>query len=190
MTTLRRKRDAESIPFFKRAIELDPNFALAYASLGRCLLPISDRPAWPRRTSRRRTSCANGSSEREKYSTSPLSTTRRSPGRWRRPTSIYELWPRAIPGTICLTQTWRTTTPSLGQYEKGRQSREKPAVWSPTRCCMATSESIYIALNRLDEAKSTFDQALARKLEGAISAPGDLRAGVLSRAMLPRWSSR
>jgi serine/threonine protein kinase len=31
--TRRRKGDAEAIPFFKRAIELDPNFALAYAGL-------------------------------------------------------------------------------------------------------------------------------------------------------------
>ena len=31
--TGRRKGDAEAIPFFKRAIELDPNFALAYAAL-------------------------------------------------------------------------------------------------------------------------------------------------------------
>ncbi len=31
--TRRRKGDADAIPFFKRAIELDPDFALAYAGL-------------------------------------------------------------------------------------------------------------------------------------------------------------
>ena len=31
--TRRRKGDAEAIPFFKRAIELDRTFALAYAAL-------------------------------------------------------------------------------------------------------------------------------------------------------------
>ena len=30
----RRRGDSEAIPFFKRAIELDPNFALAYGALG------------------------------------------------------------------------------------------------------------------------------------------------------------
>ncbi len=32
--TVRRTGDADGIPFFKRAIELDPNFAIAYAALG------------------------------------------------------------------------------------------------------------------------------------------------------------
>ena len=32
--TARRTGDAEAIPFYKRAIELDPNFAIAYAALG------------------------------------------------------------------------------------------------------------------------------------------------------------
>src|SRR5262249_59985549 len=34
ITTFRAKGNAEAIPFYKRAIELDPNFAVAYASLG------------------------------------------------------------------------------------------------------------------------------------------------------------
>ena len=34
ITTFRNKGNAEAIPFYKRAIELDPNFAVAYASLG------------------------------------------------------------------------------------------------------------------------------------------------------------
>ena len=34
ITTFRTKGNAEAIPFYKRAIELDPNFAVAYASLG------------------------------------------------------------------------------------------------------------------------------------------------------------
>ena len=33
ITTGRTKGDAEAIPFMKRAIELDPNFAMAYAGL-------------------------------------------------------------------------------------------------------------------------------------------------------------
>src|SRR5439155_1354454 len=34
ITTFRTKGNAEAIPFHKRALELDPNFAVAYASLG------------------------------------------------------------------------------------------------------------------------------------------------------------
>ena len=34
ITTSRTKGDAAAIPFMKRALELDPNFAVAYAGLG------------------------------------------------------------------------------------------------------------------------------------------------------------
>src|SRR5438132_1097562 len=34
ITTFRTKGNAEAIPFYKRALELDPNFAAAYASIG------------------------------------------------------------------------------------------------------------------------------------------------------------
>jgi eukaryotic-like serine/threonine-protein kinase len=34
VTSQTEKGDAEAIPFFKRAIEIDPNFAMAYARLG------------------------------------------------------------------------------------------------------------------------------------------------------------
>ena len=34
VTTQGEKGDAEAIPFFKRAIEIDPNFAMAYARVG------------------------------------------------------------------------------------------------------------------------------------------------------------
>src|SRR5256712_12874960 len=33
ITTFRTKGNAEAIPFYRRALELDPNFAVAYASL-------------------------------------------------------------------------------------------------------------------------------------------------------------
>ncbi len=42
--TRRTQGDFESVPFFKRAIELDPNFALAHARLGTVLGNIGQRP--------------------------------------------------------------------------------------------------------------------------------------------------
>jgi serine/threonine protein kinase/tetratricopeptide (TPR) repeat protein len=43
MTTRRTQGDFESLPFFRRAIELDPNFALAHARLGTVLVNLNER---------------------------------------------------------------------------------------------------------------------------------------------------
>ena len=43
MTTRRTQGDFDSVPFFRRAIQLDPNFALAHARLGTVLSNIGER---------------------------------------------------------------------------------------------------------------------------------------------------
>ena len=59
LKTRREKGELEAIPFYKRAIELDPNFALAYASLG-VYTPTSARQALLVPTSERLTNYAIG----------------------------------------------------------------------------------------------------------------------------------
>ncbi len=44
LRTRRTTGDFDSVPFFRRAIELDPEFALAYARLGHGLLEPVARP--------------------------------------------------------------------------------------------------------------------------------------------------
>ncbi len=51
--------DPAAIPFFKRALELDPNFAVAHARLG-TVYPTSARPGWRSSTAHAPTSCASG----------------------------------------------------------------------------------------------------------------------------------
>jgi tetratricopeptide (TPR) repeat protein len=43
MTTRRTQGDFESVPFFRRAVQLDPDFALAYARLGTVLSNLNER---------------------------------------------------------------------------------------------------------------------------------------------------
>ena len=57
MTTRRTQGDFESVPFFRRAIELDPEFALAHARLGTVLSNLGER-ADAEAPLRARTSCA------------------------------------------------------------------------------------------------------------------------------------
>ncbi len=59
--------DAAAIPFFKRAIELDPNFALAYAWLGLAYVAILENPASLPTTTRKAYELRDRTSEAEKY---------------------------------------------------------------------------------------------------------------------------
>ena len=43
------ERDWAAIPFFKRAIDLDPKFASAYAALDLCMETVASR-RWPQKT--------------------------------------------------------------------------------------------------------------------------------------------
>ena len=60
ITTGRTKGDAEAIPFMKRAIELDPNFAMAYVGLAVRVLKSWAGKSWLPITPRRPTTCAIG----------------------------------------------------------------------------------------------------------------------------------
>jgi hypothetical protein len=74
-----------AIPLIKRAVEIDPSFALAYASLG-LMYGSSGSSHWPRKTLPVHTSCATGSAKRN-GSSSPATTldepleTRKRPNR-------------------------------------------------------------------------------------------------------------
>jgi tetratricopeptide (TPR) repeat protein len=52
MTTRRTKGDFEAVPFFRRAIELDPEFALAHGRLGTVLSNLGDRQEAEKATAR------------------------------------------------------------------------------------------------------------------------------------------
>ncbi len=56
-----------AIPFFQRAISLDPNFAMAYARLGTNYYRSWAKPPEPPRISARPTNCANGSASGKSF---------------------------------------------------------------------------------------------------------------------------
>ena len=51
------KGDTAALPFFKRAVELDPNFAMAYVAMAVCLRRTSTKSGGRRRMHARLTSC-------------------------------------------------------------------------------------------------------------------------------------
>src|SRR5271156_1089322 len=156
---------AAAIPFFKHAIELDPKFALAYAYLGRMYGDIGE-PGLAAGYTRKAYELRNQTSEPEKYfitASFQIVVT----GDMEKAEQSCQLWARAYSRSpaphMFLTGL---IYPALGQYEKGiEEGREAVHLNPQIPISYAILMASEIALNRLDEAKTTYKQALERKLD-------------------------
>ena len=157
--------DAAAIPFYKRAIELDPDFALAYLWLGIEFTTIGESGIGAGYT-RRAYELRDRTSEAEKYFISEVFN-KEVTGNIEQAEQSGKLWIQAYP---------RSETPHVylsgaiypisGQYEKAvEEAREairlRPDWPYPYIFLMKGS----IALDRLDDAKAAHGQALERKLD-------------------------
>src|SRR5271154_6175340 len=156
---------AAAIPFFNHAIELDPNFALAHAYLGRMYGDIGE-PGLAAGYTQKAYELRNQTSEPEKYfitASFQIVVT----GDMEKAEQSCQLWARAYPRSpaphMFLTGL---IYPALGQYEKGiEEGREAVHLNPQIPISYAILMASEIAVNRLDEAKSTYKQALERKLD-------------------------
>ena len=157
--------DDAAIPFFKRAIELDPKFALAYAWLGIAYTEVGEASIAADYT-RKAYELRERTSEPEKYfitSRYHKSVT----GNMEKAEQTCQLWSQAFPRSeMPHIHLSGSIYPLTGQYEKGvEEGREAVRLspnFSPTYALLGFD---YIAVNRLDEAKANYQQALEHKLQ-------------------------
>ncbi len=173
ITTGRTKGDAEAIPFMKRAIELDPNFAMAYAglaveysNLGQASLAAENvKKAYV---------LSDRVSEREKYRISGLYY-QYVTGEMEKATEAYELWAKSYPRDQVPHGNLGYIYTALGQYNKAAAETEEQQRLGPTLTGYGNLAGIYMDLNRLDDAKVLLQQAQANKFDGFVLR-GDLYA--------------
>ena len=161
---MREKGDAPGIPFLKRAIELDPNFPMAYAALGSRYSNLGQRSLELEYTTRAY-ELRDRVSEREKLRISAAYF--RATRELDRAVEAYELWIANYPRDSMAHNNLGEVYSEMGQF--GRALREAQEVLRLAPESVMTYENLgnlYIQLDRLDEAKITLDQALARKLDG------------------------
>lgn len=158
---------AADIPFFKQAIELDPNFAVAYAWLGVEYTSIGE-PSIAEGYTRKAYELRDRTSEPEKYFISAVYY-KEVTGNLPQAVQTCKLWTEAYP-RMEMPHDYLAGAiyPVIGEYEKGvEESREairlKPESPVPYGLLIFNSTS----LNRLDDAKAGYEQALARKLHSA-----------------------
>jgi eukaryotic-like serine/threonine-protein kinase len=163
-TTTQEKGDAPAIPFYKRAIELDPSFPMAYARLADAYVDLG-QPSLALEYATKAYQLRDRVSEKEKLaiSASYFGAT----GEIEKEAQTYELWEATYPHDAHRTNLANDYV-HMGQWDKALPEYQE-AVRLPGAASVfgyADLAVTYINLNRLEEAKSTLDEALAHKLDG------------------------
>jgi tetratricopeptide (TPR) repeat protein len=155
--------DEGAIPHLKRAVELDPNFALAYATLGVAYEnQIEGKQA--EENIKKAFALRERASERERFYISAHYYDEVS-GEVEKTIEIYEQWRQTYPRDITPLDNLALAYRGIGQHEKALAAASEAMRLDPKDTYayghLAWS---YLALNRLDEARAVVEQAAAQKI--------------------------
>jgi serine/threonine protein kinase/tetratricopeptide (TPR) repeat protein len=164
ITTFRTKGNAESIPFYKRALELDSKLAVAYVSLGVAYSNLG-QASLAAENIKKAYDLREQVSEREKYRISSMYY-QLVTGELEQASQVYELWAKSYPQDFVPPANLGEIYSNLGQYEKAVTRTQEGLRLEPSIVAYCNLAQDYLALNHLDDAKKALEQAQERKLEG------------------------
>ena len=159
-----RGRERESIPYFERAIELDPNFAHAYRRLG-----VVYNNAGEREKSREYLTKAfelrNRVSERERLGISGEYYAE-STGEFEKARETYELYIRTYPRDRTPRNNLAYRLNNLGEFEKAAEHAREGLNLDPNvHVLYFNLGRAYLAMGRVEEARAVHEQQIARGME-------------------------
>jgi len=165
ITTSRTKGDAAAIPFMKRALELDPNFAVAYASLGLEYGNLG-QASLAAENIKKAYALRDRVSEHEKYRITALYYDTVT-GELEQASQVYELWAKSYPQDLVPPNNLGNIYGQLGQYEKAAVETQESLRLEPNAVNgYGNLAQNYLALNRPDDAKKAIEEAQGRHLDG------------------------
>jgi eukaryotic-like serine/threonine-protein kinase len=176
--TERAKGYTEAIPFYKRAIELDPQFAMAYADLG---LSYADRGEGDQAAENLKKAYAlrQHVSEKEKLRIEGFYYAFVT-GEVEKEVQVYELWIQNYPRDSNMRVNLGADSIILGHYEQAvAQTEEALRIDPNAQTTYGNLVQAYLALNRFTDAQRVIEQASAHNLDG-----GYLRMGMYRLAFL------
>ena len=160
----REKGDAAAIPLLKRAVELDPDFARAYYTLGvrySNLSQISLAIANLKKAYELR----DRVSEREKLAITAMYYLIVT-GELQKSNEAYEVWAQTYPRDAHSHVDLGSNYLTLGRYEASvSESRAALKLDDGNPNTYFNLADAYLALGRLDDAKATLDQSAAHKID-------------------------
>jgi eukaryotic-like serine/threonine-protein kinase len=156
-------RDDRAIPYLKRAVELDPNFAMAYATLGVSYNNLGAR-ALSAEALHKAFDLRDRASEREKLYISAHYY--ESTGEIQKAVDIYEQWKQAYPRDNVPCDNLALLYTATGQQEKAlANSQQAMQIDIKDPFAYQNVAGAYMAMGRYDEARAVLEQAAAQKAD-------------------------
>jgi eukaryotic-like serine/threonine-protein kinase len=162
-----KSNDAAAVPFLKRAIELDPEFASAYTGLATAYLNLGES-GLARENFTKAFALRNHVSEREKFLIAARYYNHVT-GELPKAIETYQLWTQAYPRDAGAVANLGTLYGATGQYEKSIAETQEAIRLEPN--AGANYSNLLLAqgaLDRFDDARNTFNLATAKKIEDPI----------------------
>ncbi len=155
---------ATAVPFFQRAVSLDPNFAMAYAILGNIYYNLRE-PNLAAENLEKAFDLRDRVSEREKFYISSHYYDLVS-GDLIKASQAYALWAQTYPRELAPLANLGAISGELGEYDNALASfREAIQNHPESGLLYGNLVAVYVNLNRSDEARSTIEQARGRKID-------------------------
>jgi eukaryotic-like serine/threonine-protein kinase len=156
--------DIASVPYFRRAIELDPNFAMAYAYMSTAYAN-GQEPELAAENIRKAYELREKVSERERFYIESHYY-QNGTGELEKAVLVLEQWQQTYPGYYSPYATLGGIYKTLGNPEKALEEAREALRLEPNNALNYFNLGVdYVSLNRLAEAEAVFKQADERKLE-------------------------
>lgn len=156
--------DTAALAFFKRAVDLDSNFALAYSSLTSVYGSLNELDL-AAQNARRAYALRERVSERERFPIE-IDYYMLATGELEKAAQACEQWQRTYPGNYEPYANLSYISASLGNHEKALQEVQESIRLEPNdEISYNNLGSAYANLNQLNEADAVGDQAKARQIE-------------------------
>jgi DNA-binding winged helix-turn-helix (wHTH) protein/tetratricopeptide (TPR) repeat protein len=164
LSTWDKKGDRASLPVFQKALELDPNFAMAYGAIAAIYHNMGEEELARQNSTKayalreRVTEAERGAIEARyhQYVTGDVE----------KAAQVYELWAQNYPGRAGVLNHLAPIYGQLGRYDKAEDTLRQAIRADPTRATAYSNlAEVLLATNRVDDAGTVLAEAKTHKFQ-------------------------